>query len=220
MKITLECDKPLAIDSADHTEPHGTAADNSSCLEFNRRLYALFPDRKPSVLDIGCSGGAFVKDCIQDGCVAVGLEGSDYSLLRKRAEWATIPDNLFVCDVTGAFQLLADGEPMRFDVITMWAFPEHIKEEDWPALMRNIDRHLAPGGIVIGSIANTTDGNWHVCIHPQPWWEEIFARHGFVNDGGLLAHFGGQFVRVDGGSFHVALKRQAPPSTDSGSGTA
>jgi predicted TPR repeat methyltransferase len=74
------------------------------------------------ILDLGCSGGGFVKDCLDDGCLAVGLEGSNYSKNLRRAEWRTIPENLFTADLTTPFQVFSEfpeGEvPLTFDVIT------------------------------------------------------------------------------------------------------
>jgi len=38
-------------------------------------------------MDIRCSGGGLVLDGILKGHFAIGLEGSDYSKKRQRAEW-------------------------------------------------------------------------------------------------------------------------------------
>jgi hypothetical protein len=62
------------------------------------------------------------------------MEGSDYSLIRKRAEWATIPDSLFTCDITEPFVLAG---PL-FYLVTAWEVMEHISQERLPGLCNNI----------------------------------------------------------------------------------
>ena len=57
--------------SVDHKWPWGTAFDNGDC-NFNLKLYALFDYRYDCrVIDIGCSGGGFVKSILEDGYAAV-----------------------------------------------------------------------------------------------------------------------------------------------------
>src|SRR4051794_1825047 len=125
--ITIETQKPVAYDSPDHIQPVGTALDNSTSRRFNRKLFDYIPPREVRLLDIGCSGGGQVKSILDDGGFAVGIEGSDYSRKKKRAEWATIPGHLFTADVTVPFTLSEeDGaggrSPLRFNVITAWEF--------------------------------------------------------------------------------------------------
>ena len=115
MKFHLETEYPVALDSLDHVYPLGTALDNTINLEFNERIYALFPGKTISILDLGCAGGGMVKSFVDAGHIAVGLEGSDYNLKHKRAEWATVPDNLFTCDCSRPF-ILHDGSDYPYQV--------------------------------------------------------------------------------------------------------
>src|SRR5579871_948679 len=97
--ISLSCERPVALASPDHKFPWGTLRDNSRNRRFNQKLYRLFGVKQAlAILDVGCSGGGFVRDCIEDGHLAIGLEGSDYSKRNQRAEWATIPHFLYTCD--------------------------------------------------------------------------------------------------------------------------
>ncbi len=198
MNITLETTFPIAADSPDHLAPHGTKQDNSRNHRFNERLYALLPGPL-SILDLGCSGGGFVKDCIDDRHFAVGLEGSDYSKVRERAEWATIPANLFTCDVTKPFRLKLDGVPLRFDVITAWEIMEHISELGLHGLFQNVRAHLRSGALWIVSVSTASsrpDGlELHQTIKPRAWWLEHFLSAGFADCPKLLEHFGGEFIR-------------------------
>lgn len=43
-KYRVITDKPVATDSPDHIKPFGTAMDNSTCAEFNKKLFALVPN--------------------------------------------------------------------------------------------------------------------------------------------------------------------------------
>lgn len=179
-------DYPVALDSPDHLWPHGTARDNSRCPEFCELVERHFGGRPLFCLDLGCSGGGLVRDWLERGHHALGLEGSDYSRKRGRAEWATIPENLLTCDCSRPFQVLYEGAPARFDVITGWEFFEHIPEDRIKTLMTNVRNHIAPGGLVLASIPCHRDPPWHLCLHERPWWNQVFANHGFeVSEEGL-----------------------------------
>jgi cyclopropane fatty-acyl-phospholipid synthase-like methyltransferase len=217
--ITIETEKAVAFDSPDHIQPHGTKQDNTTNLLFNEKLRQWLSPDKMHVLDIGCSGGGFVKSILDNGGFAVGLEGSDYSKKQKRAEWATIPDNLFTTDATAHYQLFDQKDngvknALKFDVITAWEFIEHIREEDLPKVFGNIDRHLNPGGIIIMSVSpneEIIDGVvLHQCVHEPDWWYAKFIELGYCNHHIAVTYFGNDMVRWDGnapGSFHVVLTR-------------
>lgn len=218
-RVHVETEHPVALGSADHLQPWGTARDNSRNPEFNAKLYELFKDRFPlRVLDLGCSGGGFVRECLDDGCLAVGIEGSDYSKRIGRAEWATLTDKrLFTADVTQPFNVSAEvdgqSQPLQFDVITSWEMLEHIAEEDLTALADNIRRHLAPGGLFIGSVSPLpeviNDVTLHLTVEQKPWWVERFAREGLTNIDSYGDWFNSQYVRGPKqnapGSFHLFL---------------
>ena len=90
------------------------------------------------VLDIGCAGGGFVKSIIDDGHFSVGIERSDFSKKNSRAEWRTIPKNLFICYVTQKFAIRNNGRKILFDVITCWELLEHIPPDKLNAVLKNI----------------------------------------------------------------------------------
>jgi len=153
LKINLETDFPLAFESPDHLIPWGTARDNSKNYRFNQKINILFDRfKKPlKILDLGCSGGGFIADCINDGHIGVGLEGSDYSLKIGRAEWGRIPNNLFTCDITKEFTIKLTyneiEELCKFDLITSWEIMEHIKTEDLEQVANNVKKHLLDHGL-------------------------------------------------------------------------
>lgn len=211
--IKIICEKEIACDSLDYLNPKGTRKDNSRNRRFNVKLYNLFPDKIAKILDIGCSGGGFVNDCIDDGHIAVGLEGSDYSKKMNRASWAVIPNALFTCDISKDFSVLNDGKLMKFDVITAWEVLEHIKKEDLPQLFNNIKKHLEENGFFIGSISTFPDvdskGNiFHQTVESKEWWLAILKKQGFYILNNYHDYFNGQYIRgpkEEEGSFNVVL---------------
>ncbi|HEY1687064.1 MAG TPA: glycosyltransferase [Tepidisphaeraceae bacterium] len=213
-KFALECTKPVAADSPDHLVPRGTKNDNSRNRLFNRKVELLLAKRPLRVLDFGCAGGGFVKDCIDDGHIAVGLEGSDYSKRIARAEWATIPQSLFTCDITSPFALSQRGSAAQFDLITGWEFMEHIPTPCIEAICANAEKHLAAGGLVIFSIADFPDEAdgvvYHQTVQPKAWWVEKFRSLGFTNHENVVGYFGNDWIRgpyQGSRGFHVVLTR-------------
>lgn len=218
-KIRVRTNKPIAVDSPDHICPRGTAKDNSINLSFNKKLLWLIPASRIRVLDLGCAGGGFVKSILDYGGFAVGIEGSDYSKLRQRAEWANIPGHLFTADITEPFQVLSESEDrkeelLRFNVITAWEVMEHIREESLPAVFSNMDRHLAKRGVVIVSVSTKPDvykrTHFHQNIKERRWWEGKIEEFGFRQHDDIADYFGRDWVRgADNGlaSFNMVMTR-------------
>ena len=200
MKILLKTKFPIAYKSPDHLVPFGTRFDQSRNRRFNLNLFRFFPEHHViKVMDLGCSGGTFVKDVIDDGHFAIGLEGSDWSKKFKRAAWASIPDFLFTCDIKENFTVLEDGKKLLFDVITAWEVMEHIKTTDLPKLIKNIKNHLLPSGIFIASISSlphlVNGVNLHQTVQSKNWWLKLFKKSGLFQLQKHRDYFDGQFVR-------------------------
>src|SRR5258708_13495075 len=227
MPLVLRAERDCAHDSPDHLVPWGTRRDRSTSARFNEKLWYLYPPTQiVKVLDLGCSGGDFVKSCIDDGHFAVGIEGSTFSKEHKRSAWAIIPEYLFTCDITRPFHLFfqsgSEEQKVGFDVVTSWEVIEHIKEEDLPTLAANVHAHLCPGGLWIMSVATWEDvhdgGRLHRTVRPRPWWREKFILLGFHSLEQHKGYFSGQYVtgryghyqRVDNEkSFHFVLTNDA-----------
>lgn len=172
-KVRIETDFPVAYDSLDHTEPFGTAADNTRGVGFCIQCEKMFGD-SIRLLDLGCAGGGIVFDFLMRGHFAVGVEGSDYSQKAGRANWRLLKNHLFTADITKPFQVAAvDGRPMQFEVVTAWEVLEHLPEDRLEMVFANIHKHLVPGGIFVGT-ANFVESPHHVCVKPPSWWEERF----------------------------------------------
>ena len=222
---SIETDQPVAVESADHKWPYGTIFNNSTNRNFNLKLYDHFKNRTDiRVLDLGCSGGAFVKSILEDGFTAIGVEGSDWSRKLRSGEWDTCPHHLLTSDITNWFQIRTSaGEPMTFHCITAWEVLEHIPTPMLPALIDNIIRHLVPEGIFAASVDTAADSNpvtgavYHATLQPRTWWLEQFRKFGFVE---VERHLftTRDYVRghgmgltdwdpADGEGFHVVLRR-------------
>lgn len=209
MTWQVDTNYPIAFDYYDHLYPHGTMRDNYASGSFNHKLFSLF-DRKISVLDLGCSGGGFVKSVIDAGHEAIGLEGSDYSLKHKRAEWATIPNNLFTCDISRPFVIHNDNlDLFKFDVITLWEVIEHIEEDRLPQLFANIINHITDLGLFIFTTAMDAqtplieEFNLHRTQKSDEWWIELVSGYGFAQCRDIEVFFGNNWVRRGRNYRHV-----------------
>lgn len=169
----------VALDSLDHTEPLGTKHDNHTSLALIKEIEARYEFKKINYLDIGCAGGQFVADMYHRGHNAVGIEGSDYSLVHQRACWPELGNiRLFTCDATKRFEIMDDQTPMLFDLITAWEVLEHIKIDDMKIFFSNINRHLKPNGIFIGSVSCHGNDPHHVTVLPKDIWHStILPQH-------------------------------------------
>jgi len=185
-QLHLETKHSVAFQSPDHMVPWGTMRDNST----NKKFVTLMADRirrdnnsaTLGVLDLGCSGGQLVKDFRDLGWMAVGLEGSDFSLKQRRANWPELAGkNLFTCDITRPFRLTTHQQAARFDLITMWEVLEHISTPDLPVLFTNILNHLGKGGYFIASTTSMPDVHDGVDLHQTKWkneqWREMIAKN-------------------------------------------
>ena len=201
IKISVECKAKIAYDSLDYRMPLGTRQDNSSNHIFNEKLYRLYGGRQISVLDVGCSGGGFVKELIDDGHIAIGLEGSDYSKKFQRAAWREIPEFLFTCDITKPFSIYISPPKrlMLFDVITAWEVMEHIEKRDISQVITNVVRHMSQNGIWIMSISNSHSISNGVDLHrtkeTKNWWIKKFDEFGLTYVDDYVKYFNTQFVR-------------------------
>lgn len=173
--IHLETKNPVAFESPDHKIPWGTMRDNSTHKSFVSFMARRIQSEQPrntllGALDLGCSGGQLIKDFSDLGWLAVGLEGSDFSLKHKRANWPALAGkNLFTCDITKPFKITNEGQPAKFHLVTMWEVLEHIKESDLKQLFDNITNHMASGGYFVASTTSGPDIHDGVDLHQTKW---------------------------------------------------
>lgn len=173
--FTRETQHPVAFESPDHLAPKGTAVNNSTnkkfILHMDEKLHREFIDGTTfRMMDLGCAGGQTIADFMKLRWQGVGLEGSDFSLKHRRANWAQLAHrNLFTCDITKPFQVKLDGQPVTFHLITAWEVMEHIATPDLDQVFRNIVNHLEPGGYFIASTTETSDMHEGLELHQTRW---------------------------------------------------
>ena len=218
--LTVKTDHPVAYESPDHIMPWGTKRDNSTNLDFIREVlqeyleHFLDVKNNPNVLDLGCSGGQMVMDFVNHHCLAVGLEGSDYSVVHQRANWPEYYNkHLFTADVTKPYSVYNRDERVYFDLITAWELVEHIAPTDIEVLLEQISDNLKPGGKFIASVSTRPDVIEGVVLH-----QSVFPKEQWLNT--ILPPLCEKYnleiheypykhkVRQDGGSFHIMLKKK------------
>lgn len=173
--FTRETKYPVAFESPDHIAPKGTAVNNSTnkkfVLHMDARLRREFGEKADlRMMDLGCAGGQTVADFMTLCWQGVGLEGSDFSLKHRRANWAQLANtHLFTCDITKPYQVKLDGQPTAFHLITAWEVMEHMATPDLPQVFDNIVNHLEPGGCFIASTTETSDMHEGLELHQTQW---------------------------------------------------
>jgi SAM-dependent methyltransferase len=210
--LILETETPVALDSLDHIMPSGTMRDNTCKPRFVKAC-EKFKGEACSYLDLGCAGGGLVRNFLESGHFSIGVEGSNYSFLEGRAEWARIPRHLFTADITKPFSIkdARTAEPQLFDIVGAWEVMEHLPEESLPAFCRNVISHLSPGGVFIASVAMFPLPH-HICLHEEKWWVEMFAEHGLYRIAHRNDFVPGDFPRGENDwppemGFHIVCKR-------------
>ena len=206
--FAVETNHRVAFESPDHIAPKGTAVNNSTNKKFVLHMDEYLRrelnvgSNTLNFMDLGCSGGQLVADFLSMKWRGIGLEGSDFSLKFKRANWATLANkNLFTCDITKPYQVTLDARPAQFHLITAWEVMEHIATPDLDIVFTQIRKHLAPGGYFVASTTETSDIHEGLELHQTQWtnaqWRDYVARtHPDLEyvDVGLQPH---QFVRYN-----------------------
>lgn len=91
------------------------------------------------ILDIGCAAGFFLKLAEEKGWESYGIDCSEYALAYAR-------DKLNLQVYAGQFPNVEWIKPLKFDVITMWDFIEHVPSP--LATLRKTKMLLNPGGVL------------------------------------------------------------------------
>lgn len=212
--FTLTTNNPIAYDSPDHILPWGTMRDNSTSLPFIEEMENYFQNQPIKIMDLGCSGGQLVIDFHNRGHLAVGLEGSDYSVKHQRANWPEWHNKLlFTCDVTKPYQVKFNDEDAKFDLITAWEVVEHIHPDDLHMFFTLIAKHLTPKGIFVASVSTNHDVIEGVKLHQSvfsetDWLFNILNEDNSFKDNNLewQSYPFQHKVRADNGSFHILVR--------------
>ena len=159
-------------------------------------LFVAAIGRGKRVLDLGCRSGALTQHFL-DGNSVVGLD-VDAAALEKAAALGIEPVR---ADVEERLPL----EDAAFDAVVAGELFEHLQFPD--ALVAEIRRVLAPGGVLVGSVPNAfrvqsrlrflrgrppEDDATHLRMFSPQGLRELLA--GF--DGVELTYVGGRYVRL------------------------
>lgn len=130
----------------------------------------------PSVLDIGCGTGLFLREARERGWTVEGIELSRSAVAYARERFG-LPVR------QGALDEIALPDA-AFDVITMWHVLEHLP--DPLAALRQAARALRPGGLLLLAVPNI--GSLEARLFGRRWYSLDAPRH--------LYHFSPETLRA------------------------
>ncbi|HEY6469246.1 MAG TPA: class I SAM-dependent methyltransferase [Candidatus Dormibacteraeota bacterium] len=132
------------------------------------RLIADFAPK--TTLDAGCAIGLLVEALRDRGVDADGIDFSEFAIARARD------------DMRGHLTLGSITEPLqrRYDLITCLEVLEHLTPQDADKAIANLCTFT--DNLIVSSTPMHYRDPTHTNIHPQEYWTERFARHGFIRD--------------------------------------
>ena len=166
-------------------EPRGTLPDERTKSRSLRRSKKYLdtisqlvgkPPSEISLLDVGCSSGAFLGAAVTLGYKAEGVEPAQRAAATAQAAGLKVHRGLL------HEAEFADGQ---FDAVTLLEVIEHLNEP--LALLKECQRILRPGGILLVGTANAD--SWSAHAFGAQWDYLSIAKHGghvsFFNPGSL-----------------------------------
>ncbi len=132
------------------------------------RLIADFAPR--TALDAGCAIGLLVEALRDRGVEAEGIDFSEFAIARSRDD---VRSHLTIGSITDPLQ-------HRYDLITCFEVLEHLSPQDADKAIANLCTFT--DDLVVSSTPMHYRDPTHTNIHPQEYWTEHFARHGFIRD--------------------------------------
>jgi SAM-dependent methyltransferase len=139
--------------------------------------YLKFACRKPiKLLDVGCGLGYYVKDALDEGFDAHGIEISKPALLKA------LPGVSGKLQYGSITEIPFDNE--QFDAVICFDVIEHIKPSDTEQAIHELYRVLKPGGFLILTTPSMHFGEWvynmsHINCRPEKFWDLMFSKFGF-----------------------------------------
>lgn len=128
------------------------------------------------MLDVGCGEGYYVRDAMNEGINAYGIDISTHAIENALAE---VKDRITFGSITEI--PFADEE---FDVMTAFDVIEHIHPKDTLNVVAEIRRVLKPDGNIIITTPNSNFVGWvsdltHINLRPPKFWKLILEEHNF-----------------------------------------
>ena len=154
-------------------------------------IVPFVPAQRRRVLEVGCGEGAFAGS-LEGVEERWGIEpnGPSAAIAAERL------DRVFASGVEEAVESLPDG---YFDVVVVNDVIEHLPDHDW--FLDRVKRHIAPGGVLVGSLPNVRyyhtlcelilERDWcyrdcgildrtHVHFFTEKSIRRLFAAHGYA----------------------------------------
>jgi SAM-dependent methyltransferase len=131
----------------------------------------LIEDFNPkTTLDAGCAIGLLVEALRDRGVEADGVDFSEFAISHSRED---IRPYLRVGSIT-------DPLTRHYDLITCFEVVEHMPARDADRAIANLCAFTDE--VILTSTPMHYRDPTHTNIHPQEYWTERFARHGFIRD--------------------------------------
>lgn len=129
-----------------------------------------------NLLDVGCGEGYYVRDALEEGIDAYGIDTSSYAVENALDE---VKDRISFGSITE----IPFGDE-EFDVMTAFDVIEHIHPKDTLDAVAEIRRVLKPDGIIIITTPSSNFGDWvsdltHINVRPPKFWKLILEEHNF-----------------------------------------
>lgn len=174
-QLVSQCSEALYWQSMqEFNDPRGTLPDARSAARSQRRskkyldnISALLgkTPAQTRLLDVGCSSGAFLGAAVKLGYAAEGVEPAAKAAATAQAAGLNVHQGLLEeAAFAGA----------SFDTVTLLEVIEHLKEP--LPLLREIQRILKPGGILLVGTANAD--SWQARAFGAHWDYLSIAKHG------------------------------------------
>ena len=107
-------------------------------------MIRILPEKRQKILEIGCSEGLF-SESITDATEKWGVEPSQTA--------AIIAKSRLTCVINKSFDDAKADLPLKyFDLVICNDVIEHMTDHD--EFLSEIKNHIAPGGVIVGSIPN------------------------------------------------------------------
>jgi len=131
--------------------------------------------KPPTLLDVGCGTGGFLKFASANGFRVYGFDASKAQADHARAQF---PDVRHASSLPDYLETL-DHPRLKFDFITLWDVFEHIRNP--VSFLRQLSEALEPGGHLFICVPNGGAIPWKIRVHRllnRPLdlapWEHVF----------------------------------------------
>ncbi|WEU40529.1 MAG: class I SAM-dependent methyltransferase [Candidatus Odinarchaeum yellowstonii] len=139
------------------------------------KFITFFKGKKIRWLDVGCGMGYLIKDAVEEGIDAYGLELSSYAIENSAMNDRILRGSIINIPYCGKI----------FDVVSAIDVIEHIDKKDAERTLLELYRILKPGGICILTTPNPAhQRDWiydltHVNVRKPEYWRRLLQKCGF-----------------------------------------